>query len=1302
MEEQPTPQKKTIRKYRWLRRIARVMLGILIFLILLVLFVRSPWGQHIIVQQAVRYVEGKTGTEVQIEKAFVTFDGNVVLDGVYLEDKKGDTLVYSKHLEANVPLMPLINGTGFTLENATWDGLTARVYRDNLKDGFNYQFLIDAFVVEDTTTTAEPLQLKIGTVDLTKFDITFKDKVEELDALVKFDEFHLTMKTLDLDKMIVDIDDVSLKNAIIKYDKDTVTAVAKSTPDANPNVDTTISEVITDDANDSPLPKITVGNLRLDKVKLNYESVIDGIALETDLHYFETAITKADVGASNYQVSFLNLKDSEVFVKMKTATDQPAVSTTDTSTAFTWPDFTIQVKDVNLSNNLIDYRVDGAVPQDGVFNANAIAINNLDLQSSLINYENKSAQVNIEQVQFAEAGGLGLKRLDFKLNVDDTNLVITDLNTQVNKNKLQGDVAISYGSMDAFIKAPDQSSINASIPRYELYLEELYRFQPDLRNNEYVRALARKPLTGSLKANGGLNKVNIPNFVMNWGPETAIVAKGTVSNPTDVDKLTFDFPNLKMRSVRNDILRFVKEEDLGATLPQRVSLNADIAGSTTRATADATLTTTDGIVKVDGSFNNGKIMSFDAIASAQNVKLSKLLQMPELGDLTMTMDARGSGSELSNLDANIDATINSFAYNGYPIKDVPVKGSFKNGNGTITSSYRDDNLEASLKSDIQLENDMANATATIDIDGIDLRAFKVTSRNIRAGALITGSFKGDATNYEVSSKIANGIAVYDNQSYLLGDVNVHAFVRPDTTSVDVRNKMLNLNLRSNTDPQRLFTAMTRHIDRYLTTDVPTDSIAPVVMNIKGSLAPAPILRAVILPGLQALDTLQLAVDFDERARKLDADINVPYLKYADSEIDSLRVRSRSDAKNLQFDLGFKRLTSGPLNVERTVFNGTIEQNQLNLDFTSYDDAEKLIHIASTLSRKRTNNGPENLEFRVLVDDLILNKESWTIPQNNVASYGDGKLAFNDFKIANGSQSITFDSKRPGNNKEHLGIIFNNFELQNVLSILNPDVKLATGSMNGELVLEDIFNKLGFTADLQIDDLQAMEVPLGKLTLDAQSAAGDQYLVDMKVNGDLLDLALDGSYTASVNDASLDMELALNKLELKALSDIAPEFFKDGKGTIAGNFTVSGTTVAPEYDGVLNFNNAGITPVMLDTPFTIENEKVVINNEGVTLDSFTIRDVNNNPIVASGFIGTEELLNPSFDLTVTAKDFTALNASEEDNELYYGKATFSADASIKGDLTLPVVNVDVTVDRDTDVYYVMPATELDVVQRDGIV
>ena len=73
------------------------ILGVLLLLfILLVLFVRSPWGQGIIVDKAVNYVKDKTNTEVRIDKLFVTFDGNISLDGLYLEDTQGDTLVFSK------------------------------------------------------------------------------------------------------------------------------------------------------------------------------------------------------------------------------------------------------------------------------------------------------------------------------------------------------------------------------------------------------------------------------------------------------------------------------------------------------------------------------------------------------------------------------------------------------------------------------------------------------------------------------------------------------------------------------------------------------------------------------------------------------------------------------------------------------------------------------------------------------------------------------------------------------------------------------------------------------------------------------------------------------------------------------------------------------------------------------------------------------------------------------------------------------------------------------------------------------
>ena len=179
------PKSPIKRKHGWLRRALRVLLGILVFLLLIIIFIRSPWGQNIIVDKVVNYVSEKTNTRVEIEKLFITFDGDVQLNGLYLEDKKGDTLVFSESLEANVPLWKMIQGEAIGVDDLEWDGLRANIIRKDSITGYNFQFLIDAFASTDTTaiandTTSTPLNLVIGNLNFENFDIVFDDAVLEL------------------------------------------------------------------------------------------------------------------------------------------------------------------------------------------------------------------------------------------------------------------------------------------------------------------------------------------------------------------------------------------------------------------------------------------------------------------------------------------------------------------------------------------------------------------------------------------------------------------------------------------------------------------------------------------------------------------------------------------------------------------------------------------------------------------------------------------------------------------------------------------------------------------------------------------------------------------------------------------------------------------------------------------------------------------------------------------------------------------------------------------------------------------
>ena len=96
------PKKQKFIKSRFLRILLRIFVGLLFLFFVLVLLVRTPWGQNLIVGKAVTYLSNKIKTEVSIDRLYITFSGNVSLDGLYIEDEKGDTLIYSKNLELSI------------------------------------------------------------------------------------------------------------------------------------------------------------------------------------------------------------------------------------------------------------------------------------------------------------------------------------------------------------------------------------------------------------------------------------------------------------------------------------------------------------------------------------------------------------------------------------------------------------------------------------------------------------------------------------------------------------------------------------------------------------------------------------------------------------------------------------------------------------------------------------------------------------------------------------------------------------------------------------------------------------------------------------------------------------------------------------------------------------------------------------------------------------------------------------------------------------------------------------------------
>lgn len=1268
--------------YKILRILGKTLLGILIFLLLVILFVRSPWGQNIIKDKVISSIEKKTGANIDLEKLFIEFNGDIKVEKLLVEDPKGDTIIYAGSISANIPIMPLIKGNSFSLEGLNAKQMKAKIIRKDSLTGFNYEFLTNAYATDTTQvstnkdTTSAPMNINIGDLHLQDFDIVYTDGVSGINSNIKFDLLELGLTETDLQNMIFKANNAVLQNAVVNYDQTKPFPESENEP--------------------PPMPIIRINDLKFNNVQGRYNSEPDSLFTNFDIASFNLKNTSFNLKDLIIESDEIVLANSTVTLEMTQASTNPN-NTGTSETAFQWPDYKIDIARVDLANNAFDYSVNGAEIKKGVFDPNAIRLDSLNFLAEDIKYESEEAMVNVEKLEFKEGSGINVKKINIEAIVNNEKMEFSEIEMAANNNSLSGSLNINYENLNDFIENPGSARLSLDLRNIYLNINDLYRFQPGLRNNDYLDSLSISPIRGNLAATGKLDNLELQALNLNWN-NTRISGNGSLVNLQDPERLSFNLPKVNMTTKRSDLLKFVKEEDLGLKLPENITVNGSFSGNSTQIKTNSIIKTSLGQLDIDGDIEMGDQIAFEAEVQGDSIALGSLLQNEALGDIQLNLKASGKGSSVNDLDANLETQISSFTYNSYEFRNIDLKAELKDGEGPLSLNYKDPNLNFRSETQIKLDSVSPRFDINLVLEGANLESLGITQKEIKTGFTLNGWFQGNSSEYEMEAEIIDGVAVYNNETYLLGSFDASAFVREDTTSVNINNRILDLNLQSNASPVAFSQAINRHFKRYITENYQEDSIInPVNMKLDAKISQAPLLNEVFLVNLEELDTVDVNVDFREQDRIMDASISIPYINYYSSKIDSLQINMKSDPNDLNFDLAFNELDAGPLAIKKTILKGDVVNRKLNLDFSSIYDEKELLHVNSEL-----NFQGDTLKYHINPQDLILNANPWTIDESNQVSFGTGYLDFQNFKISRNNQEMQLSNDKAGIEKEHLSLDFRNFKLEALLNYFNPENVLAEGQLNGNIVYEDPFGETGLLADMEINQFKILGVNLNTLSLEGNSSGFSTYDFDLAVKGGEVDLDLTGSYTAAEPSAKLNMTLDLNKVQMSALEGFSQGEIKNGSGSFSGNFSLDGTLLEPEYNGSLDFKEAKFNVAFLNADFILPNENLKLDNAGVYFSDFNIDDSNNNSIVVNGEVLTEKLLNPTFNLDVQATNFKLLNSTEEDNSLFYGTAVVDVDAQINGDLNLPKVNMNLDVKESTNFTYVVPETELQIKDRDGVV
>ncbi|MET7030449.1 translocation/assembly module TamB domain-containing protein [Sediminicola luteus] len=1272
---------KTI-KYRFLRRFAKSLLVFLLFIFLLLLFIRSPWGQNFIVNKATNYISDKTNTKVEIDRLFITFTGNAFLEGLYLEDKKGDTLLYSKTLEANVPLTSLLFQNELNLKSLEWNGVTANIVRASDSEKFNYEFLMDALISKDTTAqqpTAAPLKVSLGTFDLSDIRLLYNDAFLGLYGKLNVGNLVLNVDKADFKTMRYEIDELNLSNSKIDYQQ--------------------TKPFVSKDNTEIPLPFVVVKQLQINNVHIDYNSLPDGLVADVLFGEFKLELPKADLATNEVDIDLLSLKDSDILVQLQKEdlTSVGASSAPSQNADFSWPEFLIKADEINLVNNSIQYHSNNNSPQEKPFDPNHINLTELTLRAKDLNYQPKNARITLKQFSFMEKSGFMLKQLAMDASLDDTSASIRGIEIKTASSSLMGSLKLEYPSLNQFINFPESTKVDLEVQHLNLALQEALVFEPKLAKNEYFTKGQQHPFSGNINITGTLGNLHIHQLNLNWH-NISLIGEGHLFRVTETDSLSFDIATFKASSTKADLQLFVPEENLSISLPETVVVAGHAKGNLKSIAGEAHLKIPEGTAQITGNYSSTNTINFNGNLKVDDLQVGKLLKNNRLGTMSFNVKASGNGKTLNTLNAEIESNFTQLNLLDYDFSNLDLRGKITNGKGDITLNFKDYNLNFTSNTAVVLDTLNSNFSLHLNVIGADLQALGLTTENIKAGLVMEADFMGNPKNYSLDAFVKNGVAVYDSHQYQMGDFKIKSKIDTLKTEVSINSDFLNASLLSNATPQGINTSLTQYFKNHLqhtaATDSRTDSLK-LKMELK--MAPHPILTKVFFRDIEQLDSINARVNFDAATKELVSELHVPYVRYNGITLDSLNFAIKGNATNLNFKAGLANLLADPVQIGRTYLEGKLENKELVLDFSSYNGKEKVAHIASEMTLVN-----DTTLIHINPSGLLFNKEEWTIPEDNRISLAEKFLEFKNIRLNRNSQQLTVASSFTESSGEQLTLTFDQFKLQTFLSMLNPDQALVAGVLNGDFTIENPYGATGIVADFNLDQLEILEHPIGNLTLNANSKTNGRYDFDLSLKDGGADVDVKGDYAAAKTGALLNLDMDINRLDLEFIEQFSNGAMKDSHGTITGNIDISGTTVTPEYSGTFNFHDTDFNVATLNSVFKISDETLKVDNQGLYLNNFKISDANGSDFIMNGSIGTEELMNPKFDLKLNAEQFQALNSTKEDNELFYGKASFDLDLGVKGNLKLPKIQGKIRVRKVTDITFVVPKEQLDVQEREGVV
>ena len=1286
-----------IHKRAWPQRIVRVFLKtilfLLLFILLIFLLILTPPVQRFLTVRVENYLEKKLETKVDIGRIGFGLSGNVYLNDVYVEDKTKDTLLSGGTIRANVNFMKLFSNE-VEVKDIELQNITAKIKRVMPDTVFNFQFIADAFVADQTknpdTAQTAPLKLSISDITLDNVSLLYRDAITGMDMNGRIGYATTTIDKMDPYTQTFDFPTLIVRNS--RFQMKQVKPLLEPKP---------MSQDIAEAHAPSPM-NLSFGVIDVSKVAVQYDNDVSSVYSNINIGKLKADGRLLDVENNRVYLDEFSLANTTATIRLgkslgaKVVKKQAAQEVAAESTAG-W-DF--RVAKIRFDNNNIHYDDDNQPQLSYGMDYAHLKADDLTLHADNFVFKPDSTALNVLKGSFREKSGFVLSDLQGDLLYGAKQTHLKNLLIKTPGSEIKRYAVLQYASLDELTNNFERAVIDIEVVDSYVQVKDILTFAPQFRNQPAFRNPA-DVWTMEVVGEGTMDRLQIARLQFDGLQNTQVNAAGTLlglANPQNAGG-NFTIYNLHTTKADMEMLAGNSLAGTGINLPQAVDVSGLISGNTGRLNTRLDINTTDGNLDLQGSFANltaPASLSYDATIRASRLQLGKILGMQgQVGSLTGKVSANGRGVTPNTINTTFDASIANVGYNRYNYRNIKATGSLRKTVFRINADVADPNADITLSA----SGDYAAygpLRIDADIDSVKLHNLNFSDQHLSFRGEINGTANNlNSENLTADMMLTDALLVSGTNRLPIDSLQVIA--GHDTEDyIELRSDIASAEIRGEYNILQMGDIIQNNLAPYFsTTTVAAKPVDPYDIRFRAELFLSPALQGFV-PDLKEADSVRLQGTL-ATGEGLDARLSASELVYQTNTVQNLQAVINTNDSGLHVNATMSRLKAGGLDVYATTLNATAMQNNIDFSLNIDDKSDKDKYYLSGLVRQSADG---NMTLQLRPDSLLLNYDRWQIDPANSITFGTGILA-NNFTLSQAGQQLSLQSLGTGADSP-LEVRLANFQIGTLTSFLQADSTLVDGVANGTVTFTNLTQQPLFTGNLTVTDLTFQRDTVGNVNAQV-SSNGSTYTTNVTITGRGNDVALTGNITPGANDMSMDLDLAIRRFSLNTMRGAMKDFITDASGNLYGNVSISGTTSDPNIDGKINFDNAVITSVAIGGPFRVNNESlIIVNNEGFVVDRFSIRDSANNALTFDGRATTTNFANYNFDINIRGRNFMAINNTKKQNDLFYGKLNISTTLHIGGNEAAPVIDGNLSVNEGTDFTVVIPQQDPAVVSREGVV